>query len=427
MTRDTLRLLTDARPARLDRPPTDTDAEVAAILARATAPAAGPLAAASPTAVESDTAPAGPTAADGVAGAGLGVGGGYPGDRPPGVDRRLVGVSGGSGDPGKSANRGLTPWVATAVATAAAVTVLVVSVPRTAPDHATPVAGPVTLAASPPSGGAVPSPRTILLAAAEVSARQSAPPATGGRYWADRREGAHVERASMKGKQFDVLVRFREEFWNSRRTDVPGFYVYQELGAVPASPADAAIIRSLGSPSRYGTGQRVPTDPNDPNSPTVPFEYDTKPGRVSVVEQPSTPLALPHAGIRYDRLDSLPTEPAALKALLAKEAIPNDPSSMFAMIFRAASLPVSPAVRSALLEILAGLPGASSAGEVRDAKGRPAETIVLPFGKGTESWYLIDAKTGAPLGVEVHRTDDRAYTTYDLGVSAGWEDQPPGR
>lgn len=305
-------------------------------------------------------------------------------------------------------------------AAAAAVTVFVAtstSTPTPAP------AGPRPGSqASPPSGPAT-SAKDVLLAAARTTLRDGKPP-TAGTWWASKREGAHVEEALMDGQKFTVLVRFREEAWHSQRAGTPDYYVYQELGAAPLTAADAEIVERLGSPSEYRTGKKGWAAGKDGKPEQVEVTYSTKPGDAKISEQPYSPYLLPEQKLRWSDLATLPADPVRLKKLVGADAVHDDPTTVFVLAFFLYSSPVSKEVRAALYTILSELPGAGSVGRVRDAKGRLADTITFD---GGQMWYLIDAKTGAPIGSEVHPKRDPQLSVYDLRISDGFEDSPPAR
>jgi hypothetical protein len=95
----------------------------------------------------------------------------------------------------------------------------------------------------------------------------------------------------------------------------------------------------------------------------------------------------------------------------------------------ARELPASPAVRTAVLRIIAGLPGVHSQGEVRDPLGRDGVGIVL-VGKGDGATFteqlIVDPDTGELLALVIGGTPGaKAKNGYQAFLDAGWTDEKP--
>ncbi|WP_037669813.1 CU044_5270 family protein [Streptomyces griseus] len=101
--------------------------------------------------------------------------------------------------------------------------------------------------------------------------------------------------------------------------------------------------------------------------------------------------------IDWDDLRELPTEPRALKAYLYS-GNPDTPEqeAVFNGIITLLRSPVSPELRSALYDVLAGLPYLRLVGPVRDSAGRAGVAIEYD-GEDLRSRLVVDPKTALPL------------------------------
>jgi hypothetical protein len=120
----------------------------------------------------------------------------------------------------------------------------------------------------------------------------------------------------------------------------------------------------------------------------------------------------------------LPTDPAALRGLIEAREIPGvegppGEAETFVLIgdmLRSGYLP--PAVRAALYEVTAELPGVELLGEVEDPVGRPGIGVAFTDReRGTRHELIFDPETSALLGEQVSLTGSKEL--YDL-------DAPPG-
>ncbi|MFE2580662.1 CU044_5270 family protein [Streptomyces sp. NPDC059378] len=101
--------------------------------------------------------------------------------------------------------------------------------------------------------------------------------------------------------------------------------------------------------------------------------------------------------LTWDDLSKLPTDPGALKAyLLGGKHATSDEHLVFKSIFYLLAAPVSPEVRSALYDVLAGLPYLRLVGPVHDGSGR-AGTAIEYDGPDRRGRIVIDPKTAMPL------------------------------
>ncbi|MDX3861499.1 hypothetical protein [Streptomyces europaeiscabiei] len=110
-------------------------------------------------------------------------------------------------------------------------------------------------------------------------------------------------------------------------------------------------------------------------------------------------MVWPVAGLEvdWDELRELPTEPRALKALL-HSGTPDAPEqeAVFNGIVTLLSAPVSPQLRAALYDVLAGLPYLRLVGPVHDRAGRAGVAIEYD-GEDVRSRVVIDPESALPL------------------------------
>jgi hypothetical protein len=131
-----------------------------------------------------------------------------------------------------------------------------------------------------------------------------------------------------------------------------------------------------------------------------------------------------HSGVTWDQLYAMPTDPAALGALLANNVKdfgpdPNPTGGVSSVQEEYVSIgdllresPASPALRKALYDVAAGIPGVRLVGNMKDARGRT--------GVGVErngETLLIDPATGQLLA-DIVGTWTATYVTQGPASSA---------
>jgi len=286
-------------------------------------------------------------------------------------------------------------------------------------------------AANTPAGSTEPTQpvtaRGVLLAAAEKTATAAAPAA--GAYWVTEAELDHVY--DVGG--YHVLGRTEEQTWYPLRPGGNVVSVTRWLGAAPATDADKAAWRAAGSPDQWtligpdGKQSRGRPLPAAPGARKVGVE----PGGSSF-ELGGTPLT-------YAQIRALPTDPGQLAARLVEldDAAGHDGAwtpeqiatwrveMLFSQSWTLLSqFPAPPAVRAAAYRMLAGLPGLTVTGNVRDAKGRTGAGIGYAYrnadGSSVETRLVIDPDTGSLLAYE-QRSD------ASLLLDARFSDAAPPR
>ncbi|MEH1164154.1 CU044_5270 family protein [Micromonospora sp. CPCC 205539] len=246
----------------------------------------------------------------------------------------------------------------------------------------------------------------ILLAAAEKTTTTVAPASAD--YWVTEVELHHVYDVG----NYHVLGRSTVETWYALGSDRAVTTVARSLGAAPATDADRAAWRAAGSPTRW-----LLKGPDGEQRGGRELLATSSPRKVSVrsgglFEIGGTPVT-------YAQIRALPTDPEKLKAYLIEldDAAGRNGSwtpdqvagwrveMLFSQSWALLSeLPVAPAVRAATYRMLATLPGLTTAGPVRDAKGRAGAGISYAYrnadGTSVETRLVIDPESGSLLARE---------------------------
>jgi len=102
------------------------------------------------------------------------------------------------------------------------------------------------------------------------------------------------------------------------------------------------------------------------------------------------------AGLGWDELYALPTEPGALESRLRAarlDGMRDSDTELFALVGDLLrESPAPPALRQALWQVVARVPGVSLVGAVKDSTGRPGMAI-----ERAEHGYVLDPSAGRLL------------------------------
>jgi hypothetical protein len=302
------------------------------------------------------------------------------------------------------------------------------------------VVATVVLAGKPPPGAPRPSPapgahatpgqlitarQVLLTAAAHVA---SAP--TTGAYWRIRETSGRIWPAGTNAHPYDISLVTSFDQWNPRSAGQKGWNVFQALGAVPATPADAAAWRAAGSPATWHSGL-TPSRSNHA-APYPGAGGAPRSGELSATTVASRPGAswqvsdgivgyvegdLP--GLTAAQFRRMPATPAGVAAVLRHYAEmtfciqhPSAGCSTEDQLVWAEALdllldPVSPQVRSATFRVMASLPGVRLLGPMTDPLGRHGYGIAA--GRQSPSYdpaynpvsaVVIDPRGGSLLATE---------------------------
>ncbi|MBV9855505.1 MAG: CU044_5270 family protein [Streptosporangiaceae bacterium] len=349
-----------------------------------------------------------------------------------------------------------------AAAAAAAVAVLIAT---TGAPSARPVQATGPAPAESPSGGGhagtgtqtTLTARDVLLAAANKAAST---PQAAGRYWRVQEEYASVIAAGTRAHPYDIFANtVRHDEWYPVASGQRMWDISQLLGAVPATPADAAAWRAAGSPASWPLPEFRKMPSGKKNTITTASQarlaiWQDLNGVVGYVEGDEP-------GLTAAQFRALPASQAGLYARLRHYAMltwsATHPGAggatvdelIWAEAISLLSDPVSPQVKAAAYRIMAALPGVRSAGEVRDPLGRTGQAAGYPVAPGSQGEFtgqsedvaIVDPASGALLAEESvvtapGTTTDRVgqyYGTeypgqirsYSAVISAAWTNASP--
>jgi hypothetical protein len=117
----------------------------------------------------------------------------------------------------------------------------------------------------------------------------------------------------------------------------------------------------------------------------------------------------------------LPADPQALRDLIEQRQIVGGPDgdwetfSIIGDLLRETSVP--PAVRGALYEVAADLPGVELVGKVEDASGRPGIAVAFTHG-GVRQEFIFDPKTAELLGENYVNVENTTIDMENAGPGA---------
>jgi hypothetical protein len=239
-----------------------------------------------------------------------------------------------------------------------------------------------------PSGGSVGtasgSGRQVLLTAARNVV--GVPASTPERYYVTPLVVGNFVRLGSATDPYQFLETVNQANWAARSPRDASPDMSQEVSLQAATPADAATWRKTGSPTEW-TYMGQSADIADPTSPAQGWNYPLRTG--------SGPWAAFGAGygaqqfqvggenLSYSQLQRLPANPAALKKIIIDGGLPPGGNSVQYLLMTVPSvieMPVTPAVRAALWEVLAGLPGVRDDGTVTDVDGQQGQAISYTAG-----------------------------------------------
>ncbi len=122
-------------------------------------------------------------------------------------------------------------------------------------------------------------------------------------------------------------------------------------------------------------------------------------------------------------LASLPTDPTTLGAEIAQRKIEGGPPGPGEDFIQVGDLlretDASPALRSALFQVAASLPGVESLGSVMDQAGRSGVGLAIVT-RGVRYELIFDSSTSALLGEQETIADDTSGYEAPVGTLIGW-------
>jgi hypothetical protein len=272
--------------------------------------------------------------------------------------------------------------------------------------------------------------RQVLLSAA---AHVTGAPTTG-RYWRVQEISGLTFPGGTKAHPYDISLDISYDQWNPRQAGQNYWLITQELGAVPATPADAAAWRAAGSPTTWNSGERRPGmtrggwgRPLAATTAGLPPRATWGPsdGTVGFVEGDL-------AGLKAAQFRRMPTSRRGVEAVLRQYYVATgcnrhpgcSPEDQFTWTDALALLqdPVSAGVRSATFKVMASLPGVRLLGPMTDPLGRRgyalATSSLEPGGMpGTVTAVVIDPHSGSLLATEDIAPMPRNVQCHTIGLA----------
>ena len=228
--------------------------------------------------------------------------------------------------------------------------------------------------------------RAALLKVAGAAARASAP-AAAGRYWVTPGLAGNFVEVGSHALHYLVLEKVATQHWAAGSAAGASSSVAQPVGVQLATAADQAAWRRAGSPAQWRTTAQDDglTDPQGyaNTGRLAPLSAVPGPPQVSQGSAPGQAFPVGNELLSLAGLRALPANPAALKSILMNvyNATYGDARAyLLQVIPPVLDMPVTPAVRAALYEVLAGLPGVRSLGVTRDVAGQQGAGVAYSAG-----------------------------------------------
>src|SRR5215472_6908433 len=275
-------------------------------------------------------------------------------------------------------------------------------------------------AARPPVGWH-PRPQAVLHLTARQILLTAAAHVTGGpgrgRYWRVQMMSGVTVPGGTRARPYDISLRTYADQWNPSLAGRRAWFISRQLGARPASSADAAAWRASGSPTSWRSGQKP-----DGYLGGLPLQWvgPLAAGTAASARSASWQLSDGTVGFIEGDLAGLNAaqfrqmrsrQVAAILRRYAVRAHCHYPgcSTVDQLIWYEAVFlledPVSAAVRSATFKVMARLPGVRLIGPMTDPLGRPGYAIApgmqdpnpAPGSFNPLRVILIDPQTGSLL------------------------------
>ncbi|GAA0935343.1 hypothetical protein GCM10009558_049030 [Virgisporangium aurantiacum] len=267
----------------------------------------------------------------------------------------------------------------------------------------------------------------LLFAAAGQTLRRTDPGS--GRYWLSSWTEGQLIRVGQQGAEYAIMGRYANSRWYPK-TDSFTVSETRWAGAEPASDADKAAWRKAGSPSSWpiDQGPGCPPDPNrnytvDAAGTSRVSRSDDGAGAGAGVQVRRTPggepsqFAVLGEHLTADQVRALPSDPAALrqwligvieKQNLARQTDVELGESLFGGVQNLLFFnPITPQVRAAAYKVLAGMPGITSLGAVKDGTGRNGVAVSITSNDTVEEQR---ADSAGPYAVSIVFSPDTGDT-----------------
>ncbi|WBQ07426.1 CU044_5270 family protein [Kribbella sp. CA-293567] len=230
--------------------------------------------------------------------------------------------------------------------------------------------------------------------------------------------------------KYRIEERTITESWMPMRQGAESWFGWVDLGARPATRADAAKWRAQGSPTQWPMTETKPVKlaPGEPVVNKMTFDQ-VPPGYFLSGVKPVT----------AQQIQALPTDPEKLRAVLAADPQPGMTAGQLDyQVFTAAGrllfeMPSPPKLRGAALRVLSMLPGVRLTENVKDPLGRVGVRFSMDWSKtgrpGGEATLMFDGRTNYVVDPATGRLLCSEYDGLKRGASvvleSGWTDEKP--
>ena len=222
--------------------------------------------------------------------------------------------------------------------------------------------------------------RAVLLTAATQVARQTQP--VTGRYWVTSATAGNFLQIGPADAPYTVLDESQVQNWAARSPKDGTPWNARQLGAAPVSAADHAAWQRDGSPTQWdyvGQSDGLADAAGYTSGMLRTLAMAGGPVTNLMVGYGSQQFAVGAKTLTLAQLRALPADPAKReKLILAGGVAPGETPSAFLLdgvVPSILEMPVTPAVRAALYEMLAAMPGIKSLGEVTDPAGQQGDAV----------------------------------------------------
>jgi hypothetical protein len=274
--------------------------------------------------------------------------------------------------------------------------------------------------------------RAVLLAAADGADRQ---PARTGAWWHTVSLQRTYLRVTAPTGPYVVALREREEGWTPSAVRKQQWSRTQDLGAVPATPADRAAWQRAGSPQHIPAKLPV-AGGADGGAGAKPLIVTMTPRAPQTSHQPlvdGDKVFWLGRNVTMKDLRGLPDSPQGLKRRLLRSyeghstESATEKMSANDWLFQVSAglittMPVTPRVRGAAFRMLAGLGTVTATANVTDAEGRTGTAVTITnhnkFGV-QQRRLIIDTAHGRALADETVVVAPGA-TSAGLSPGPGW-------
>jgi hypothetical protein len=271
--------------------------------------------------------------------------------------------------------------------------------------------------------------REILLTAAQKVSGASGQRT--GRYWVTPAVVGNFVRVGPAGDPYEVLEKIETQYWAAQNPHDGSPSIWQPLEVQLASPADRAAWRRDGSPTVWRDAGEATSfaSPQGATNGSFLDPLSAGPGEPSSLSAGYglPPFLVGTRALTLSQLQKLPADPVRLKQLLmaayqAAGSGERPDAYLLEAIPPILEMPVTPAVRSGLYRLLAGLSGVQSLGVIRDVTGQLGDGVsvtgqytkcglTIPDGHFSFQWdfssctvqqiLVISPVTGLPLAEEL--------------------------